>query len=89
MGRREGARTALTLYLDLTGPETFTCRKIHWDKLGGGRLEGTCSVTITKLARERGEFDEGSFSAEFEEEGIAGHKRKTRLSKGTFRLRRE
>jgi TolB-like protein len=89
MGRRENAPTELHLYLDLTGPETFTCRKIQWRKLGGGRLEGTCTVSLTKLARERGEFDEGTFSAEFEEAGIGGRKRTTKLTKGTFRLRRE
>jgi TolB-like protein len=90
MGRREGTKTELHFYLDLVGPETFKCRKAQWRKLGGELLESkSCTVQLTKLARERGEYDEGTFGAEFEEEGFAGRKRITRLTKGTFRLRRE
>ncbi|MBI5477917.1 MAG: hypothetical protein HY906_03615 [Deltaproteobacteria bacterium] len=88
-GRREGAKTELTLYLDLTGPETFTCRKIQWRKLDGAKLEGTCTVQPTKLARERGEFDEGTFTAQFEEPGPGGRQRIVKLTKGSFRLRRQ
>jgi TolB-like protein len=88
-GRREGQNTQLSLYLDLSGPETFTCRKAQWRALGGANREGTCTVQITKLARERGEFDEGTFSAQFEETTPAGHKRLIKMTKGTFRLRRQ
>lgn len=90
MGRREGAKTELHIYLDLVGPETFKCRQIQWRKLGGERLDSKrCQVQITKLARDRGDHDEGAFSAEFEEPSPGGRPRTTRLSKGTFRLRRE
>src|SRR5512146_1946866 len=48
-GRRDGAPTALHMYLDLVGPDTFKCRLIQWHKLGGGRLESKkCTVQITK-----------------------------------------
>jgi len=88
-GRREGQQTQITFYLDLTGPETFTCRKAQWRPLGGGTREGPCTVQLTKLARERGEFDEGTFTATFEEPGFGGRKRLVRLTKGTFRVRRQ
>jgi hypothetical protein len=89
MGRRDQGKAELHMYLDLTGPETFTCRKIQWRNVVGQKREGTCKVQLTKLARERGEYDEGTFSAEFDDTAPGGQKRTIKMTKGTFRLRRE
>jgi TolB-like protein len=86
-GAREGTRVELTFYLDATGPDTFRCRKAQWHRLGGDNVEGSCTVTIKKLARESGELDEGSFTASFATTGPTGRPRVMPMQ-GDFRLRR-
>ncbi|MBI5546275.1 MAG: hypothetical protein HY901_20505 [Deltaproteobacteria bacterium] len=85
---KESSPEALSLYLDATGPGTFACGLAQWRQRSNEHLEGTCHVTVTKLASQKGEFDEGTFDATFEikEQGFA---RKKVLSEGNFRVRRQ
>lgn len=85
---REARPESFALYLDSTGPGKFTCRSAQWQRAGDERLEGKCTVQLTKLAAEKGEYDEGSFTATFEIQEPA-YKRKMEMSDATFRLRRE
>jgi TolB-like protein len=83
-------RDSLSFFLDATGPDTFSCRSARWHRFDEKTpLEGGCDVRITKLARERGDFDEGTYSATFETIEPTGWRRKIELSDGSFRLRRQ
>ncbi|HEY3356608.1 MAG TPA: CsgG/HfaB family protein [Polyangia bacterium] len=86
-GGREGGRAQLSIYLDATGPNQFRCRLAQWTGMGGDRREGSCSVTLKKLAREPGELDEGVFTASFPTPTPNGRTRTIEM-KGDFRLRR-
>ena len=87
-GSREAPSDSFSLYLDATGPDAFTCGLAQWQRHGEETSKGTCTVMLTKLAAENGEYDEGTFSAHFElDEG--GYKRRIELTDGKFRLRRQ
>jgi TolB-like protein/tetratricopeptide (TPR) repeat protein len=74
--------------LEAKQPGQFACVTARWKKRGGGSLEGPCELTLTKVAQDKGDYDEGTFSASFvdRDEGFA---RKIELTDGKFRLRRQ
>jgi hypothetical protein len=82
-----GMGDSMYLRMEVKGADAFACTTARWNRRGGGALEGTCEVTLTKRAAERGEYDEGTFNAHFVEKG--DYPRKIELSQGTFRLRRQ
>jgi hypothetical protein len=53
-------------------------RKGVW-KRRGGALTGPCQATVTKAAQSKGEYDEGTFSASFQDKG-GGFPRKVELT---------
>jgi hypothetical protein len=87
-GSREDRPDSLSLYLDATGPGAFTCRLAQWNRGRDERLQGKCTVTLTKLATQKGEHDEGSFTATYEikEQGLT---RRMEMSDAEFRVHRE
>jgi len=87
-GSKDAPPGDLTLVLGATGPDTFVCRTAQWNRSGGQRMEGKCSVTLTRSAAEKGEYYEGTFSATFEPPEGSG-RRTSELTQGRFRLRRE
>jgi TolB-like protein len=82
-----GMGDSMYLRLEAKGADAFACTTARWNRRGGGTLEGTCDVKLTKHAAEKGEYDEGTFGAHFVEKG--DFPRKIELSQGTFRLRRQ
>lgn len=85
-GRREHGPESLDLLLDAAGPGTFRCASARWHRADGTRLEGACTVELSKLAADQGGFDEGDFSATFEQR--EPEKRSLTLTEGRFRVRR-
>jgi tetratricopeptide (TPR) repeat protein len=88
-GSHDGAPSyTLDLVLEATGPGAFTCQSARWQRPKEKTQSGTCTVTLTKIAREKDDYDEGTFSATFiEEEGDRHFKQE--LGNGKFRLRRQ
>jgi TolB-like protein len=86
-GHSKDSRTDLALYLVPEGAG-WRCRDARWRIANGAQVQGTCSVTLTKVAADKGGHDEGTFSATFSYE-LDGAKEKTELTKGEFRVRRE
>jgi TolB-like protein len=74
-----------SLSAERTG-DGWTCTSATWAK--GPTLTGSCSVTVTHLAAKPGEFDEGTFGADFVDRS-EGYGRKLGLTKGVFKLRRQ
>ncbi|MGI5860865.1 MAG: CsgG/HfaB family protein [Myxococcales bacterium] len=85
-GGREQGPESLSLYLDTVEPGTFRCASAHWQRADGTALEGGCTVRLSKLAAEPGDFDEGEFSATFEQSEPV--RRTMTLTEGRFRVRR-
>jgi TolB-like protein len=83
----ETRRESLYFRLEAKEPEGFDCKLARWQRRDDGNLDGTCEVKMTKLAAEKGEFDEGTFSAHFVEK--LDYPRKIELTEGRFRLRRQ
>jgi TolB-like protein len=79
---------SIYLRLEAKQPDGFDCKLARWNRKDTGNLDGQCEVTLTKLAAERGEFDEGTFAAHFVEKSD-GYPRKIELTEGQFRLRRQ
>ncbi len=94
MASKEGQPQSFDLRLTREKPEgPFTCEAARWQRSNEDRWEGTCSVTLTRLAAENGEHDEGSFTATLKPQAQRGapapEARRMELSAGSFRLRRE
>jgi hypothetical protein len=64
----------------------WKCTHATWQR-GLVKLDSACTATVTKLASGRGDFDEGTFSADFVDIDGSAH-RKMQLTDGKFRLRR-
>lgn len=77
----------LSLYLVPEG-KSWKCRDATWRTRDGDQVTGTCTAKITKEAADKGDFDEGTFSATFTYQQD-GHGMKTELTKGDFRVRRQ
>lgn len=86
-GRNERGSIDLALYLTPAGGG-WSCRDATWRTRDGDQVTGTCVVKLTKEAKDRGDFDEGTFSATFTFQQD-GHGMKTELSDGEFRVRRQ
>ncbi|MCU0702098.1 MAG: hypothetical protein MUC96_36850 [Myxococcaceae bacterium] len=86
-GHNKDSTVDLALYLVPAGTG-WKCRDAQWRIPSGKQVQGSCSVTLTKIAADKGGHDEGTFTASFryEEEGMT---RTTELTKGEFRVRRE
>jgi TolB-like protein len=81
-----GLDERVSLYLKPEG-NGFKCDEAAWTRKGG-QLKGSCEVKLTVVAKEKGEFDEGTFSVSFQNE--AGEHPKTfELTEGKFRVRRQ
>ena len=71
---------------------TLACTTARWRRYWGTYIEGTCQVTLTKLASRTTAvgFDEGTFEAQFKKAELAdGTKVDVELTKGEFRVRRQ
>jgi TolB-like protein len=86
-GHNERSTTDLALYLVPDG-NGWRCRDAQWRTRDGDQVPGTCTVTLTKVAADKGGHDEGTFTATFTYDQDGG-KRTTQLTKGEFRVRRE
>ncbi|MDX2014531.1 MAG: CsgG/HfaB family protein [Myxococcaceae bacterium] len=86
-GHNKDSTIDLALYLVPDGAG-WRCRDAQWRTSTGDQVQGTCSVTLTKVAADKGGHDEGTFTASFRYEAD-GLNRKTELTKGEFRVRRE
>jgi TolB-like protein len=86
-GHNEGQTVDLALILKREGA-AWKCRNATWRTRDGDQIDGSCTVTLTKEGAERGDFDEGTFSASFSFEQD-GHRLKTELTRGDFRVRRQ
>jgi len=65
---RRASKAGIRLTDDLSASLTAYYELLaRWNRNDRGTLDGTCEVKVTKLAAERGEFDEGTFSAHFVE----------------------
>ncbi|MGC4121289.1 MAG: CsgG/HfaB family protein [Myxococcales bacterium] len=87
---KEAVPESFSLYLDADAKGEFTvCHLAQWHRAGErDALEGKCTVQITRLASQKFEYDEGSFTATFEIKE-PGYVRKMEMTDAKFRLRRE
>ncbi|MEW5740430.1 MAG: CsgG/HfaB family protein [Myxococcota bacterium] len=65
----------------------WRCTSVSLDYHMYGPITGECSVTVTKLASGKGDFDEGTFSASFNTGDRM--RKKLELSDGQFKLKRQ
>ncbi len=86
-GHNKNNSIDLCLYLVPEGT-AWKCRDATWRTRDGDQVTGTCTAKLTKEAADKGDLDEGSFSATFTFQQD-GHGLKTELTKGTFRVRRQ
>ncbi len=86
-GRNERGSIELALYLAPEG-NGWKCRLATWRTRDGDQVDGECTVKLAKEAKDKGDYDEGAFSAvfKFKQDGLT---MKTELTDGSFRLRRE
>ena len=86
-----GREESFDLRLEKQKDGRFVCTLGRWRRYWGKYLEGTCSVTLTKLAPADGPgFDEGTFEVKFNQVELAdGMKGNMELTKGEFRVRRQ
>lgn len=87
---KEAVPESFSLYLDADEKGAFTvCHLAQWHRADErNALEGKCTVHLTKLASQKFEYDEGTFSATFEIQE-PGYVRKMEMSDAKFRVRRE
>ncbi len=74
-----------TLTVERTA-DGWTCTSATWAQ--DPTLTGSCQVCVTHLAQANGQFDEGTFSADFVDRS-EGAGRKITLTNGVFKLRRQ
>lgn len=86
-GHNKNSSVDLSLYLAPEGTG-WKCREATWRTRDGDQVTGTCMAKLTKEAADKGDFDEGSFSATFTFQQD-GHGMKTELTRGDFRVRRQ
>jgi len=86
-GHNERGSIDLTLYLVPDGA-SWRCRDATWRTRDGDQVTGTCSAKLTREAKDKGDFDEGTFEATFTFKQD-GHGMKTELTRGEFRVRRQ
>jgi hypothetical protein len=87
-----GEEESFDLRLEKDKQGKWTCVQGRWRRYWGKYIEGTCSVTFTKMTpNEDGPgFDEGTFEVEFKGVELAnGMKGNVSLTKGEFRTRRQ
>lgn len=87
-----GQEESFDLRLEKDKQGKWTCVQGRWRRYWGKYIEGTCSVTFTKMTpNEDGPgFDEGTFEVEFKGVELAnGMKGNVSLTKGEFRTRRQ
>jgi TolB-like protein len=87
-----GEEESFDLRLEKQKDGKFVCTQARWRRYWGKYIEGTCSVSFSKMTpNEDGPgFDEGTFEAEFKAaEGADGNKYNVSLTKGEFRVRRQ
>ena len=80
-------RQGLDLVAQRQSDGSFTCVSATNLRYDGVKTDGTCTIVVTSLASGPGQFDEGTFSAEFVEPWD-GYKKKAELTDGVFRLKR-
>lgn len=85
--RNERSSIDLTLYLEPQGPG-WKCREATYRTRDGDQVNGSCTVVLTRTAAEKGDYDEGTFTARFSYEQD-GRPFTDTLSDGEFRLRRQ
>ncbi len=81
------ARQGLDLRAERQPDGSFKCLGATNLRYDGVKTDGTCTLVVTTFASGPGQFDEGTFSAEFVEPWD-GYKRKTELTDGVFKLKR-
>lgn len=75
----------VSLYLEPDG-KGWKCREIMWRNSDGDQISAPCSANLKVEAKEKGDYDEGTFSATIPAgKGSA----KVELRQGSFRVRRE
>ncbi|MBL8956082.1 MAG: hypothetical protein JNK82_35240 [Myxococcaceae bacterium] len=82
------ARQGLDLRAEKQPDGSFTCVSATDLRYDGVKTDGTCTVVVTTLATGAGQYDEGTYSAEFSEPWD-GYKKKVELTDGVFRLKRK
>ncbi len=88
----DGQPESFDLRLEKQKDGGFKCVTGRWRRYWGTYIEGTCKVTLTKMApNENGPgFDEGTFEVDFKSVEMAnGMKGNVELTKGEFRARRQ
>ncbi|MBL8920679.1 MAG: hypothetical protein JNJ54_17570 [Myxococcaceae bacterium] len=86
-GHNQSNSVDLSLYLVPDGAG-WKCRDATWRDSNGDQQTGPCTAKLTKEAKDKGDFDEGTFSASFTWTWD-GRPRKTELTQGEFRVRRQ
>ncbi|MDP1918476.1 MAG: CsgG/HfaB family protein [Myxococcales bacterium] len=86
-GHNKTSSIDLSLYLVPEG-KSWKCRDATWRTRDGDQVTGSCTAKISREAKDKGDFDEGTFEATFTFQQD-GHGLKTELTKGEFRVRRQ
>lgn len=88
LGTSSPPRSTVSLRLEARG-STFEC--VRADLTGGSTLGTgtTCAVTFTSMAKQKGDFDEGTFSATLTSKPGPGMNPRIELTDGKFRVRRQ
>lgn len=85
--RNETGSLDVSLYLVPDG-QGWKCRNASWRNRDGDQVDGTCTAKLTRLGKDKGDFDEGTFTANFTYQQD-GRPYVVKLLNGDFRLRRQ